>query len=110
MKRVSLFALVSLVMISCSEPDNSIEGYVVFKKHVPRHMCCSSPETMTRDRAIPPNEHTHIEQESKFVLHIGNKDGTSLESVTKDCYNSFEVLDKVRVAGESIELIKKGCK
>lgn len=108
MKRISLLALISLIMISCKE--ERYEGYVVYKSHIPKHMCCSSPETMATDRPIPPNEHTHVEIESKFILHVGNKNGTTLEDVTKDCYDSFEVLDKVRVAGENIELIKKGCR
>lgn len=95
-------------MISCKE--ERYEGYIVYKGHIPKHMCCSDPKSKSDNRVIPPNEHTHVEQEQKFILHIGNKYGTVLENVTEDCYRRFDVLDKVKVEGESIELIKKGCR
>jgi hypothetical protein len=109
MKKIYVI-LSTFLLLSCSSKKEKIEGYIVFKSYTPKHMCCSNPKTMSKDRPIPPNEHTHIEQESRFTLHIGNKNGTISEDVSKDCYNSFDVLDKVLVSNDGIQLVKKGCK
>lgn len=115
MKRISLLALVSLVMISCSEPDNSIEGYIVFKKHVPRHMCHDDVQPVveagfTHVHVHTTHPHHHTEQEPEWTLYIGNANGTKEVDVTENCYSYFHVTDKVIYDSNGLHLVKKGCR
>ena len=108
MKRISLFALVSLVMMSCSQ--DPYEGYIVFKHHVGRHMCHDNNITETSEASVIPYVHHHEEIEPTWTLYVGNANSTTQINVTEDCYNSFNVTDKVIVTENHVELIKKGCR
>jgi hypothetical protein len=115
MKRISLFAIISLVMISCSQ--DPYEGYIVFKHYVGRHMCHDDFIPTTSEASVLPNyvhTHTHVhhheEIEPTWVLYVGNAQGTTQIDVTEDCYNGFSVTDKVIVTEDNVELIKKGCR
>ena len=108
-----LIPLLALILLSCEE--EKFTGYIVFKQHAPKHMCCSNPKTTTEASVIvvpAPMQHTHQheEQEPTWKLFVSNSQGTRKVNVTASCYKSFHVTDKVKIYGNSVELIKKGCK
>jgi hypothetical protein len=109
MKKLLIISL--LFLASCKERD--ITGYIVYKEYVPEHMC-HDDVTTEYEAGVIVVPHTHVhhhsKQEASWTLYVGTKDYTEQVSVTKNCYNSFKVTDKVRVYGNGVELIKRGCK
>jgi hypothetical protein len=111
MRRLVICAL--LFLASCEQTE--LVGYVVYKEYTPKHMCHDNVTTQYEAGVIVvpytnTNTHMHSEQPPIWSLYVGTKDGTTPVTVTESCYNSFKVTDKVRVFGNSVELIKKGCK
>jgi hypothetical protein len=107
-KVLSMFLL--LAVVACEE--RKIEGYIVYKEYMPRHMCHDDTEPVVEAAYVhvPHNNHVHTEQEPTWTLYVGNEQGTTTVDVTENCYNGFKVTDKVSVYGNYVELIQKGCR
>lgn len=107
-KVLSMFLL--LAVVACEE--RKIEGYIVYKEYMPRHMCHDDTEPVVEAGYVhvPNTAHHHAEQEPTWTLYVGNVNGTTTVDVTENCYNSFKVTDKVSVYGNYVELIQKGCR
>jgi hypothetical protein len=108
MKLISILLL--LVVTACGE--RKLTGYIVYKSYMPRHMCHNNTEPVVEAGYVhvPHNTHHHTEQEPTWTLYVGNASRTIEIDVTENCYNDFKVTDKVRVYGNYVELIKKGCR
>ena len=112
MKKLAICTL--LFLASCG--PRKITGYIVYKEFEPEHMCCDENHPVYYESSViprvivPHNHHVHEKQEPRWTLFIGNTGGTEQVDVTKSCYKLFKVTDKVRVYGNSVELIKEGCK
>ena len=107
-KVLSMFLL--LAVVACEE--RKIEGYIVYKSYMPRHMCHDATEPVVEAAYVhvPHNNHVHAEQEPTWTLYVGNVNGTTEVDVTENCYKGFKVTDKVSVYGNYVELIKEGCR
>ena len=99
-----------LAVVACEE--RKIEGYIVYKEYMPRHMCHDDTEPVVEAGYVhvPNTAHHHTEQKPTWTLYVGNVNGTTTVDVTENCYNSFKVTDKVSVYGNYVELIQKGCR
>ena len=103
-----------LAVVACEE--RKIEGYIVYKEYMPKHMCHDDTEPVVESGFTPTvvvphtNTHHHTEQEPTWTLYVGNEQGTTTVDVTENCYNSFKVPDKVSVYGNYVELIQEGCR
>lgn len=112
MKKV--IPLLALMLLSC-EPDH-VTGYIVFKKHIGKHMCCDDNVKCTTEAGmiVVPHpvihQHHHEEKAPTWTLYIGNSYGTTQVNVTENCYNYFKVTDKVIYDYRGVHLIKKGCR
>ncbi|MEY2869812.1 MAG: hypothetical protein RIR01_2314 [Bacteroidota bacterium] len=114
MKKIFFISII-LLIASCQEQD--IKGYVVYKKHIPKHMCHDEDVKIVTEAGMTPivvphttHTHHHSEQAPTWEIYVSNSYGTTKVSVTENCYNSFHVTDKVHVYGNHVELIKKGCR
>ena len=90
-KVLSIFLL--LAVVACEE--RKIEGYIVYKKHVPKHMCHDNVTAVVESGFTPivvphTTPHHHTEQEPTWTLYVGNEQGTTTVDVTENCYNSFK--------------------
>ena len=99
-----------LAVVACEE--RKIEGYIVYKEYMPKHMCHDDTKPVVEAGYVhvPNTTHHHAEQEPTWTLYVGNVNGTTTVDVTENCYNSFKVTDKVSVYGNYVELIQKGCR
>lgn len=115
MKKYLIVIALFSMLFSCQE--RNLVGYVVFKKHIPKHMCCDDnvKEVVEAGVIIVPHpvvvaHHHHEEQSPTWTLYVGNAWGTNKIEVTPSCYNKFHVTDKVKVYGNNVKLIKRGCR
>ena len=108
MELISILLL--LVVAACGE--RKLTGYIVCKKYIPKHMCCSEPNTVVKAVIMPPvhHHHQHEVQDPIWLLYVSNSYGTTEIDVTENCYNDFKLTDKVSVYGNYVELIKEGCR
>ncbi len=104
MKLISILLL--LAVVACGK--RKLTGYIVCKKYIPKHMCCSEPNTVVEANVY--HQHHHEAQEPRWLLYVSNSSGTTEVDVTKDCYKYFKPTDKVSVYGDYVELIKEGCR
>lgn len=109
MRKIIISALL-LSLGSCEE--QTITGYIVYKKHVGKHFCHDQNIPTTQEAGFVPSPvimHQHKEQEPTWTLYVGNSHGTEEINVTENCYNYFHVTDKVIVDDSGVNLIKEGC-
>jgi hypothetical protein len=108
MKLISVLLL--LAVVACGK--RKLTGYIVCKKYIPKHMCCSEPNTVVEATIMPHVHHVHHHeaQDPRWILYVSNSCGTTEVDVTKNCYKYFKLTDKVSVYGDYVELIKEGCR
>lgn len=114
MKKVYVI-LSTFLLLSCSSGDDNIEGYIVYKSYTPEHMCHDDNVVEEVQAGILyVHTHTHVHHheriEPSWKLYVGNAKGTEEVEVTRDCWNSFNVTDKVLVHNDNVELVRKGCR
>lgn len=107
--KILIMAFAVSIFTACE--SSPFTGYVVAKKYVPEHQCCSEPneklEAVTHVPVRPVNTHHHHTVIADYVIFVANHEQVQPIHVAPSTFNYFKILDKVCIKQDTLILIKR---
>jgi hypothetical protein len=109
LSKILIMAFAVSIFTACE--SSPFTGYIVGKKYVPEHQCCSETnevlEAVVHVPVRPVNTHQHHKINADYVIFVANHQEVQPIHVSPSIYNHFKILDKVCIKKDSLILIKR---